>query len=49
MYVYFLKSLKDNSRIDDKTFERIVDAITHRDEINMIYEAWIDYKWVETK
>ena len=49
MYVYFLKSLKDNSLIDDKKFERIVDAITHRDEINMIYEAWIDYKWVETK
>ena len=49
MYVYFLKSLKDNSLIDDKKFAKITDAIIHRDEINMIYESWIDYKWVETK
>ena len=49
MHVYFLKSLKDNSLIDDKKFAKISDAIYHRDEIDMIADAWIDSKWVETK
>jgi hypothetical protein len=49
MHVYFLKSLKDNSLIDDKKFAKISDAIYHRDELDMIADAWIDSKWVETK
>lgn len=46
MYVYLIRSMKTNELITDKKFERIVDALNYRAELDQTYTAWIDWKFI---
>ena len=47
MYVYLIRSLENNELVTEKKFERIVEALDYRAELDQTYTAWIDWKWVE--